>query len=261
VLERITPLVLTYDEAPNIRRSLEGLAWAKRVVVLDSGSTDGTQAIVAEYPNAVVFTRPFDTLACQWNFGLRETGIDTEWVLALDADYGITPAFVEMLRRLEPPSAVGGYRARFRYCIDGEPLVGALYPPVTVLYRRRGARYSQEGHTQRVGVEGEVAPLAVPLLHDDRKPLERWFRSQIRYMREEAEHLCALSPAELRLPDRIRRFIVVAPVLVFFSCLVVRGNLLDGRRGLFYALQRTAAEAILAAMIVEARLRRREGAA
>src|SRR6187399_856012 len=107
MLERITPLILTFDEAPNIGRMLASLGWARRVVVLDSGSTDGTQALVAGFPNAVLFARAFDNQAGQWGFGLAQTAIDTEWVLALDADYGVTPEFVQMLRQLEPAPAVG----------------------------------------------------------------------------------------------------------------------------------------------------------
>ena len=52
MLDRITPLVLTYNEEANIGRLLESLAWAKRVVVIDSESTDGTRKIVSQFANA-----------------------------------------------------------------------------------------------------------------------------------------------------------------------------------------------------------------
>jgi len=257
MLDRITPLILTYNEEANIRRLLLSLTWAKRVVVIDSGSTDGTHSIVSEFRNANLYERKFDSHAAQWNFGIAETLIDTDWVLALDADYGLTDVFIAELARLDPGPAIAGYRAKFRYCIEGIPLRGGLYPPVTVLFRRRAAHYLQDGHTQRVRVGGETASLAHPLLHDDRKPLERWFASQIQYMRQEARHLIDTPAAELRLPDRVRRLVVVAPALVFFHCLIVKGGLLDGRRGLFYSMQRAVAEAILSAFLVEVRLRRR----
>jgi glycosyltransferase involved in cell wall biosynthesis len=68
VLADITPVILTYNEAANIGRSLERLTWAREVVVVDSGSTDDTLAIVARFPNARVVKRPFDTHAQQWRF-------------------------------------------------------------------------------------------------------------------------------------------------------------------------------------------------
>lgn len=258
MLDQITPLILTFNEAPNIGRLLDCLGWAKRVVVVDSHSDDETESIAKRYPNVEFVKRKFDTHANQWNFGLSETGIDTEWVLALDADYGLGPAFVEALRNLDPPPGVAGYQARFRYCIDGVPLQGGLYPPVTVLFRRAGASYVQDGHTQRVRLAGRIETLAPPLLHDDRKPLSRWFSSQVAYMRQEARHLLDAPVESLRLPDRIRRLVVVAPPLVFLYCLFVKGNVLDGRRGLFYAMQRAAAEVILSAFLVEAGMQRRE---
>ncbi|MCC6212368.1 MAG: glycosyltransferase family 2 protein, partial [Burkholderiales bacterium] len=178
MLDRITPLILTRNEAPNIGRLLDCLVWARRIVVVDSHSDDATEEIARRRAGVEVFKRRFDTHSEQWNFGLRETGIDTEWVLALDADYVPTPAFVAELRGLAPAQDVDGFQARFRYCIDGQPLRGGLYPPVTVLFRRSGAHFEQDGHTQRVQLAGRVKALAQPLLHDDRKPLSRWFSSQ-----------------------------------------------------------------------------------
>lgn len=258
MLDDITPLILTFNEEANLRRQLASLAWARRVVVVDSESTDATREIAAEFPNVEFVVRRFDGLARQWNFGLEETGISTAWVLCLDADYGMPEAFAEELRRLRPAAGVDGYRARFRYCVDGVPLRGALYPPVTVLFRRAGASVYQDGHAQRVRLSGRVEFLQTLLLHDDRKPIERWFASQIEYMRQEATHLLDTPPAELSLPDRLRLLLVVAPWVVFVYCLFLKVGLLDGRRGLFYALQRMFAEVILSAFLIEAGMRRRQ---
>ena len=87
MLEQITPLILTYNEAPNIGRTLENLSWARDVVVVDSFSDDETLEIAASFPNVRVVQRVFDSHRNQWEFGLRETEIQTPWVLALDADY------------------------------------------------------------------------------------------------------------------------------------------------------------------------------
>jgi glycosyltransferase involved in cell wall biosynthesis len=56
-LDDITPLVLTYNEEANIARSLDSLAWARRIVVVDSGSTDRTASLVAERSNADLIDR------------------------------------------------------------------------------------------------------------------------------------------------------------------------------------------------------------
>jgi glycosyltransferase involved in cell wall biosynthesis len=254
MLSEITPLVLTYNEAPNIARTLDRLSWARDIVVVDSLSTDDTRAMLSRYPNVRVYERAFTTHAEQWNFGLEQTGITTDWVLALDADFVLTDDAVSELTTLSPPQAVSGYRASFTYCIEGKPLRSAVYPPVTVLYRRAGARYQQDGHTQRVRVDGLVMPLEARILHDDRKPLSHWIASQVRYMRLEADKLASAPSSSLATVDRVRKLIVLAPPLVFLRCLFVGGGILDGWPGLFYALQRAAAELILSLSLIERRL-------
>ena len=72
MLENITPLILTYNEAPNIDRTLKKLSWAKQIVVIDSYSTDETLENLAFYPQVKVFKRKFDTHATQWNYGLEQ---------------------------------------------------------------------------------------------------------------------------------------------------------------------------------------------
>ncbi|MGB2788468.1 MAG: glycosyltransferase, partial [Dokdonella sp.] len=72
MLDRITPLILTWNEEANIARTLAKLAWAREVVVVDSGSTDSTHAICESFPNVRLVARPFDNHATQWNYGLKE---------------------------------------------------------------------------------------------------------------------------------------------------------------------------------------------
>ena len=68
--DQITPLILTYNEAPNIGRTLEQLRWAHEIVVVDSFSTDQTLEIVSQFPQVRVFQRVFDDFVGQWDFGL-----------------------------------------------------------------------------------------------------------------------------------------------------------------------------------------------
>ncbi|HMG75534.1 MAG TPA: glycosyltransferase family 2 protein [Pyrinomonadaceae bacterium] len=251
MLDSITPLILTYNEAANIGRTLEQLRWARDIVVVDSFSDDETIEIAGSFPHVRVFQRKFDNHATQWNFGLSEAGIATEWVLALDADYVLTTDFVDELRRLEPLAKTRGYEARFTYCIAGRRLRGGVYPPVTVLYRKTGAVYSQDGHTHRLILTGEVEALRARILHDDRKPLGRWFESQQRYMTLEAQKLLASDASDLSKSDRIRRLRVIAPLAVLFYCLIVRGGVLDGWAGFYYAFQRMLAELLLSLYLIE----------
>ena len=246
----ITALVLTFNEAPNIARTLGKLSWLPRVMVIDSHSTDTTAQIAATFANVCLIARPFTAHDAQWNFGLEQSGITSEWVLALDADYVLSDDLIKEIQALQPAADTSGYSASFDYCIDGRPLRGAAYPPVTVLYRRARARYAQDGHTQRVRVDGAVVPLQARIFHDDRKSLTHWLGAQAKYMRLEADKLSRVPAGTLGITDRLRRWIVLAPPAMFLYCYLWRGGILDGKAGLFYALQRATSELILSLFLV-----------
>src|SRR5256886_17351502 len=86
MLDHVTPVLLTHNEVQNIARTLSHLAWAKDIVVVDSGSTDGTLAALAHLPNVRVFNRRFDTHGNQWRYATEEAKIGTVWLFRLNAD-------------------------------------------------------------------------------------------------------------------------------------------------------------------------------
>ena len=95
--------------------------------------------------------------------------------------------------------------------------------------------------------------------HDDRKSLSQWLQAQDRYAVLEVTKLLASDPSRLRFQDRLRRKIVLAPLLVFFYTLLGKGLVLDGWPGWCYVLQRTLAEIILSLRLVESRLEPKSG--
>lgn len=243
MLDRITPVILTRNEEPNIERTLEQLRWAKDVVVIDSESTDATAAIARRFANVRVLERPFDSHAAQWAYGVSQAA--TEWVLTLDADYFVSESFVGELQALQPDPSIAGYEASFVYAIGGRPLRASLYPPRPVLLRRGTYEFFQDGHTQRVRLHGSLARLRERLVHDDRKDLSNFVERQRTYMRAEAVKLRATGFAALPWSGRLRRLRVVAPVAVLVHTLLIRGTILDGRAGLRYARERFLAELLL----------------
>lgn len=251
--DKITPLIITYNEAPNIARTLGKLSWAQRIVVIDSGSTDATLDMLRGFPQVDVIQLPFTDFASQCNFGLTQVG--TPWVLSLDADYELSDVLVEELSGLRAPDGLAGYRARFVYRIHGHALRGTLYPPRVVLYRKDKAHYRNEGHGHRVAIDGKVLPLAGVIYHDDRKPLARWFDSQQRYAQVEARYIIETPTAKLTRSDRIRRLCWLAPIGVLFYTLFIKGCILDGWPGWYYALQRLCAETLITLELLDLRMR------
>lgn len=257
MIDDLTCLILTYNEEANIGRTLDRLTWLKRIVVVDSGSTDTTLDILRRYPQVEVFQHNFDTFADQCNFGLGQ--VRSEWVLSLDADYLLTYELIEEIGRVPANSALDGYFAAFKQCIAGKPLRGTLYPSRQVLYRRHRAKYHNDGHGHRVVVGGTSGILKGVIWHDDQKPLSRWLAAQDRYMLIEAQMLEKARFNELNLPDRIRKLKIIAPFAVLLYCLIVKQGILDGWRGWNYAFQRMFVELFLSIRLIENDILRSDG--
>lgn len=246
MLDSITPVVLTWNEAANLERTLGALTWARRVVVLDSGSSDDTGRIARSFPNVDLRVRAFDDHARQSNFALDTLLEGAPWTMFLDADHVLTPELVAEIARLEPPVPTSGYRARFRYCVDGRPLRGTLYPDRVVLFRPERGRFEQEGHAHWLRLQGAIGELRGYALHDDRKPRQQFVATQRKYARMEARWLASQPFASLGRADRARRLLVVAPWAAPLFALFLRGVVLDGLAGWRYAAERALAESFIA---------------
>ncbi len=252
-LEHITPLILTYNEQPNLLDTLQRLDWASQILLVDSFSTDDTLEIAARFPQVRVVQRTFDHFAEQCNFGLLH--IESPWVLSMDADYKLEPAFARELLTLEAEHS--GYQAAFCYAIYGHRLRATLYPPRTVLYRADKACYHRDGHAHRVQIAGTIGKLSTKIVHDDCKPLSKWCESQIRYAQSEACKLTTSGATQLCWKDRIRSYIVFSPILTLFYCLIIKRLILDGWPGVFYTFQRVFAELLLSLALLDVKLRKR----
>ncbi|GMV28541.1 MAG: glycosyl transferase [Rhodanobacteraceae bacterium] len=105
--ESVSLVVTTFDNAATLQRCLASAAWADDIVVLDSGSTDGTLAIAAQF-GARVFHEPFKGYAAQ-----KQSAIDKalhRWTLLLDADEALTDAARAAIERALEAPRVAGFR-------------------------------------------------------------------------------------------------------------------------------------------------------
>ena len=248
--KELSALILTYNEENNIERVLNQLQWLERVIVLDSNSTDSTIELVKKYPNTEIFYRKFDTHATQWNYGLSL--VKTDWVLTLDADYVLTPPFISETKRLISENGKAAYFTRFKFVVFGKPLLKDNTTPRPVLFRKDHCTYYDDGHTQRLRINGDTSFYRSFILHDDRKPLTRWLHNLDCYSIKECQKL--LDPGNSgnsTLVQKIRKTKILAPFFVFSYCLFVNGAIFDGWRGWHYTLQRTLVEIWFAIRLIE----------
>ncbi|MEA5596117.1 glycosyltransferase family 2 protein [Rivularia sp. UHCC 0363] len=252
IFEQITPLILTYNEAPNIERTLQHLTWAKTIVIIDSHSTDETLEIIKSYPQVQVLQRKFDTHTRQWNYGLEQ--VKSEWVLSLDADYIVTNELISEIKTLQTDREISGYFTRFKYCVYGKPLRGSILPPRQVLFQKKKSIYIDDGHTQLLQINGKSAMLSSYIHHDDRKSLSSWLWAQDRYMISEVKKLTQTPINQLSLGDKIRKQKIIAPFVIIFYILIFKGGIIDGWHGWYYAFERAFAELLLSIRLIEQEL-------
>jgi len=252
LIDSITPMILTYNEEANIERTLEGLNWAKQILVIDSFSTDRTLEILKKNPRVVILQRKFDNFAHQCNFGLEN--IKTEWVLSLDSDYLITPNWLIEAQKLSTNERYSAYKIPLKFCIHGKELISSILPPRICLYKKSSAQYTMDGHGHKVIINGEISNFSNPILHDDRKIISVWFKNQITYAEKETEKLLKSNFKDLSISDKIRRLYVVAPFTVFTYSLLFKFGFLDGWRGWHYALQKAFFELVLSISLLDKKI-------
>lgn len=250
-LEKITPMIITFNEEANIERCLSGLGWAKKILVIDSFSTDRTLEILKKDSRVQILQRKFDDFASQCNFGLKH--IETEWVLSLDADYLVTPKWAKEASNSIQDETLYGFKIPLKACIEGKPLISSIFPRRTCLYKKACTHYTMEGHGHRAVVEGETANFSNSILVEDQKSLVLWFNNQIKYAEKEAQMLLSISILKLSFSDKIRRLYVVAPFIVFLYCYFIKLGFLDGLNGLFYSFQRSFFELALSINLLNKR--------
>lgn len=227
----VSVIVITKNEAPVIRRCLASVAWADEIIVVDSGSTDGTADICRSLGANVWVTPDWPGFGAQKN---RALAMATQtWVLSLDADEWLTARGQEELRAtLERATETCGFRfpRRSRYC--GRFLShGGWYPDYVVrLFRRDRGHFTEDRVHERVVVEGPVATLATPLLHESYRDLEEVLTKINDYSTGGAQRAYETGRRG-SLPIALGR-----GLWAFFRTYVMRLGLLDGAEGLMLAI-------------------------
>jgi glycosyltransferase involved in cell wall biosynthesis len=162
---KVSATVITFNEEQDLAACLSSLTWCDEIVLVDSGSTDRTAEIAAEY-GARVFVLPFQGFSEQKNFAAEQAA--SEWVLSIDADESIPPELQEEITRSLPLAGnVCGYFVPRENRWLSQPIRhGGWYPDYTLrLYRKASGRWQGLSHEQVVA-NGVTSVLCNPIVHN-----------------------------------------------------------------------------------------------
>jgi glycosyltransferase involved in cell wall biosynthesis len=229
-MPRLSVILITKNEAANIRACLESVAWADEIIVVDSGSTDGTQEIARQFTPHVHLHADWPGFGPQKNLALSyATG---DWVLSLDADERVTSALhAEIEAALASPQA-DGYRIPRLSSFCGRFMHHSGWRPdhVLRLFRRQHGRFSEALVHESVQVNGAVANLREDLLHYS----YRDFGDVITKLNHYSSAAAAQMDASGRRGGLSQA--ILHGAWAFFRTYVLRAGFLDGREGFMLAV-------------------------
>ncbi|MCR5304551.1 MAG: glycosyltransferase family 2 protein [Lachnospiraceae bacterium] len=256
----LTVMIITKDEEQNIGKCLKSLTGLpERVVIVDSCSTDGTEAVCRGYGRRFeryggkldFYTREWKGYSDQLNWAINETGIDTDWVMRLDADETVTPELrKELIKRLprEKKDVTGIVLKRRVYFMGRWIRHGGRYPEKLMRVFRNGhGKCEDRLMDEHLITDGKIREYRNDIIDCNEKSLSWWISKHNRYSDLEAQSYFLDSGNEdlsgagaqtgrkkvlkgwyYRLPPFFR-------AMVYFNYrYFIKGGFLDGTEGLIF---------------------------
>lgn len=227
----LSVILITRNEAHNLRRCLDSASFAGEIVVCDSGSTDGTETVAREY------TEHVHTVTWQGFGPTKQAALDRAsrpWVLSLDADEVIDEVLRKEIQSVvnQADSDCVGYRVNRLSNFLGTWLRHSGWYPDRVLRlgRRERLRFSTHQVHEHLAVDGSSCDLSGHLLHYTDPTWNHYLGKLTRYADLSARSLHE-SGRQARLWD-----LTVRPLYQFVRTYILKAGLLDGRAGFILAV-------------------------
>lgn len=274
----VSVLIPAFNERRNIAECIASVAWSDDVVVVDSGSQDGTREIAERSGARVVDFRWNRQFPKKKNWALENVQWKHPWILILDADERIMPDLAcEIQEELLKPAAEGYYLNR-RFIFLGKWIRHCGYYPSwnLRLFRHKLGRYEKlhAGDTgsgdnevhEHVVLQGRAAYLKNDMLHFAYPDIYTWMEKHNRYSNWEAEvELCRLPGGKGGIGDdlarrrrmrQLMRRLPFRPALRFCYSYFWKRGFLDGKAGYIFCRLLASYEMLNVFKAYEVRLNR-----
>ncbi|HZD54793.1 MAG TPA: glycosyltransferase family 2 protein [Candidatus Aquicultoraceae bacterium] len=230
-MKGISAVLITKNEEGNVGDCLASLVFADEIVVVDSGSTDGTERICRRDPRVRWHVEEWKGYGPQKNSALDKA--NGPWIFSIDADERVTAELAREIGSIDLAAApYAGYRVP-RRSFFGRTWVrhGGWYPDyVTRLWRKDRGRFNDRKVHESVLLHGPVGTLTADLLHYTYRDTADFLERMERYAALGAEEL-RKKGARGTLPDLWFR-----PLFTFFRMYGLKRGFLDGALGFRLAL-------------------------
>jgi glycosyltransferase involved in cell wall biosynthesis len=226
----LSVLIISKNEARNIRRCLESACFADEIIVLDSGSQDDTLAIAREYTDQVFSNEDWQGYGIQKQRALLKTSGD--WILNLDADEVISPALKAEIEQAVADNRADAYRVPIQMYFYGKPLKYSAGPKRhTRLFKRAQAAFSDDLVHEKILLpqNARIKKLKNPILHHSFHDVSHALYKMNRYS--------SLSASIRKKSKKSATFfgVMASSGWMFFRCYFLQRGFLDGKAGFLFA--------------------------
>ena len=264
----IAGVVLCLDEAANLPRALRSLDWCDELLMIDSGSNDGSQAIASSLGARVIEHRQDGRflISEQRNWALSHGQLQSHWVLFLDADEEISPRCRSAIEKAtNHTAAADAYELTPRYWFLGRWLKRTQgYPNWHPRLLKRGVVSFEGGVWESFTAGCSIGRIQEPYEHYAfSKGIDDWLERHKRYADWEAEKIDAVLSGkgakglETRRWQYLRLAMAYAwpmrPILRFSQKYIFQGGFLEGWQGLLFALMMAGYDLITITKLIERR--------
>ena len=246
----LTIVIPVKNEEKNLPVCLENVKTFTYVILADSGSTDRTLEIAAEFGREVVQFKWNGEFPKKRNWILRNYKFKTPWVLFLDADEMVTPAFCAELEHVLPIAKCNAFVCFYDNWFMGRMLRHGDVMRKTAVLRIGTGEYEKidehgwssldmEIH-EHLQVEGEIGVIRSRLEHHDKRSLESYYAKHEEYANWEANRYKALKGDFSKLTKRQRtKYSLIKcwwfGFAYFCACYFLKRGFLDGNPGYVFA--------------------------
>ncbi|MES2353825.1 MAG: glycosyltransferase family 2 protein [Pseudomonadota bacterium] len=223
----LSVVIISLNAADAIAACLHSAAFAQEIIVVDSGSTDGTTDIARQY-GARVVPREWQGFGLQKQFAVTQASND--WVLCLDTDERVSEPLQKSIgEALQNPTHNAYMMPRCNAFMGRWLKHGEGYPDWSLrLFDRRHARWSDDSVHEKVITEVTVGKLRGDLLHESAEDLMTYLSKQNRYTTLQAENLFRQDRQASALQ------MVISPIARFIKFYGLKRGFLDGLPGLVH---------------------------
>lgn len=226
--EKISALIITYNEIDNISRCINSVSFADEIIVVDSYSTDGTYEYLQNHSKIKVIQHSFENYTTQKSFTLKQASND--WVLFIDADEVVTPTLKnEILTTINNKTehTAFWFKRTFMFSDKKVNFSGCQTDKNYRLFRKSNVSFNKNKIVhETLNVNGSSGILKNKLIHYSYENYQDFKSKNLKYGRLKAIE-------SFNNGKRFSYFLfMVKPIWKFFNNYFLRLGILDGKKGL-----------------------------